>query len=206
MTGVESVAVRREDVAAAGATLARAFHDDPRWRAVWPDPARHEEQVKAMFTALVATTRVAPAPARWLPDASGVALWAQPGTSLGIMASLRAGFALQRLVLGMRSDERDRFLPTLTMLDKRRQALVDVPHWYLQAIGVDPAHHGKGFGTALVGEGLARARRDAAPVYLETEMESNVAFYERLGFRVLEKHEVDLLDGLPVWLMRADPA
>jgi ribosomal protein S18 acetylase RimI-like enzyme len=92
------------------------------------------------------------------------------------------------------------------MLERRRQALVPMPHWYLQAVGVDPGRHGQGIGTALVREGLARAERDRVPVYLETETERNVAFYAHLGFRVLEQHAVEALDRLPVWLMRADPA
>jgi ribosomal protein S18 acetylase RimI-like enzyme len=207
MTNVSaSVAVGRDDVAAAGGTLARAFQLDPLWAAVWPDDERRRDQLLRMFTALVATTRAARAPARALPDGSAVALWNQPGTYVRLRASLRAGFVQQRAVLAMSASERRRFLRTVTMFERRRQALMPMPHWYLQAIGVDPDRHGRGRGTTLVREGLARADRDGVPVYLETETERNVAFYTGLGFRVLEQHAVEALDQLPVWLMRADPA
>jgi ribosomal protein S18 acetylase RimI-like enzyme len=57
---------------------------------------------------------------------------------------------------------------------------------YLQRLAVDPDHHRRGFGTALVVDGLRWAlRRGAASVLVNTQ-ESNtraVALYERLGFR-----------------------
>lgn len=122
------------------------------------------------------------------------------------MATLRSGFALPRMVARLGGDERKRLLATLTVLERRRQALMTSPHWYLVAIGVDPSRHGRGYGTALVREGLARARRDGTAVYLETESEANVRFYQRLGFRVLEQQRIEALDGVPVWLMHAHPA
>ena len=57
-----------------------------------------------------------------------------------------------------------------------------------------------GFGSALVGAGLRRADLDKTPVYLETETERNVAFYEDLGFNVVEQTVATGLD-LPLWLM-----
>ena len=74
------------------------------------------------------------------------------------------------------------------------------PHWYLSAVGVDPARHGEGLGSALVRRGIERAERDGRPIYLETGTESNVRFYERLGFEVLEQSVATGLE-LPVWLM-----
>lgn len=79
-----------------------------------------------------------------------------------------------------------------------------VPHWYLMALGVDPAHQGEGFGSVLVRAGTRRADRDRVPIYLETEAGRNVAFYERLGFVVID--ELDLVElGLPFALMLRQP-
>lgn len=74
------------------------------------------------------------------------------------------------------------------------------PHWYLEAIGVDPEREGRGFGSALVRAGMQRADRDQTPVYLETETERNVRFYEHLGFEVVEQTSAAGLN-LPLWLM-----
>lgn len=74
------------------------------------------------------------------------------------------------------------------------------PHWYLEAIGVDPEREGRGFGSALVRAGMQRADRDQTPVYLETETERNVRFYKHLGFEVVEQTSAAGLN-LPLWLM-----
>jgi ribosomal protein S18 acetylase RimI-like enzyme len=76
--------------------------------------------------------------------------------------------------------------------------------WYLDVVGVDPAHQGQGFGTALVNHGLAIAAAEGLAVELTTGVPENIAYYERLGFRVVE-HD-DAPDGGPhVWFMRAEP-
>lgn len=76
------------------------------------------------------------------------------------------------------------------------------PHWYLAQIGTDPAAQGRGVGSALMREGLARCDADRLPVYLESSKESNVPFYERFGFAVTS--EIKLPDGPVVWGMWRD--
>jgi len=60
------------------------------------------------------------------------------------------------------------------------------PHYYLFAIGARPAHQGEGIGGALMKAGLERADADHMPAYLESSKESNVTFYQRFGFEVME--------------------
>ena len=78
------------------------------------------------------------------------------------------------------------------------------PVWYLEIIGVDPAVQGRGIGTALIQHGMERAQADGLPAFLETSVEGNVAYYERLGFRVVEEGDAPL-GGPHVWFMRRDP-
>jgi ribosomal protein S18 acetylase RimI-like enzyme len=58
------------------------------------------------------------------------------------------------------------------------------PHYYLGAIGVGPAMQGRGVGIRLLESFCALSARDEASsgVYLETATESNLAFYEKVGF------------------------
>ena len=42
------------------------------------------------------------------------------------------------------------------------------PHWYLPLIGVDPALHGKGYGSALMEYALIQCDRDQKVAYLES--------------------------------------
>ncbi|WP_309075552.1 GNAT family N-acetyltransferase [Paenarthrobacter sp.] len=60
------------------------------------------------------------------------------------------------------------------------------PTWTLATVGVDPAHQGRGLGTAVASAGLARIDRELGAVVLETSDERNVRLYGRLGFLVTD--------------------
>jgi ribosomal protein S18 acetylase RimI-like enzyme len=64
------------------------------------------------------------------------------------------------------------------------------PYWYLHIAGVDPSHQGKGLGSASIREGLARAREDGLPAFLETATPRNVSLYQSLGFEVIDEWHV----------------
>lgn len=77
------------------------------------------------------------------------------------------------------------------------------PHWYLGALGVDPAFQNRGVGADLLSKWLDGIDRDGALAYLETDNERNIGFYERAGFRL--DGESSIL-GVRVWRMRRNPA
>ena len=60
-------------------------------------------------------------------------------------------------------------------------------HWYLQVIGVDLQHQGKGYGIALMKYMLEKIDDHRIPVYLETSTEKNVKFYEKFEFKVMKE-------------------
>ena len=181
-----------------GAVLSRAFVDDPLWVAAFPDDRL--EKLATMFTALSKTTFAAGGIVEVTPAVSGAALWMPPGRSEGAWSMFRSGFALPRFARGLPTSERRVMLAVLQQFDHRRKHLMPSAHWYLSAVGVDPARHGEGLGSALVRCGIARSDRDGRPIYLETETEANVQFYQRLGFEVLEETVATGLE-LPVWLL-----
>lgn len=76
------------------------------------------------------------------------------------------------------------------------------PHWYLGTLGVDPSAQDRGVGAALLSNWLSEVDRDGAPAYLETDTESNIGFYERVGFGL--DGETSIL-GVPIWRMRRIP-
>jgi ribosomal protein S18 acetylase RimI-like enzyme len=59
------------------------------------------------------------------------------------------------------------------------------PHWYLPLIGVDPAAHNQGHGSALLAHALSRVDRDGMPAYLESSNPRNITLYQRHGFEIL---------------------
>jgi ribosomal protein S18 acetylase RimI-like enzyme len=63
-------------------------------------------------------------------------------------------------------------------------------HWYLWVIGVDPDQQGRGVAGQLMAPVFEKADRDQLPCYLETHKPTNVAVYERYGFRVASETPV----------------
>jgi len=58
------------------------------------------------------------------------------------------------------------------------------PHYYLQAIGTDPAKQGKGFGGVVMRRQLAVADAKGLPAYLESSKEKNIPIYQSFGFEL----------------------
>lgn len=58
-------------------------------------------------------------------------------------------------------------------------------HWHLGPIGVLPSHRGMGVGTELMQCFCKEVDNCSAKAYLETDLDENVLFYEKFGFKVI---------------------
>jgi ribosomal protein S18 acetylase RimI-like enzyme len=97
-------------------------------------------------------------------------------------------------------DDGDRYQRLWDWVEERAP---DEPLWYLDTLAVDPARQGEGLGKTLVQFGLAQASQAGLPAFLETATERNVAFYETLGFRVVDEGNVPG-GGPRIWFMQRD--
>jgi GNAT superfamily N-acetyltransferase len=189
------------DVKPLAAVLARAFYDDPP--SVWllPEPRTRQARLRRVFATIMRAEalRRRTVDVAWAGDEiAGGTIWLPPGHWLpSLPAQLRTlpayGFALGRsLGSGV----------ALT------QALARVhprePHWYLDTIGVDPAHQGRGVAGVLLRSRLRRCDADGQPAYLESSKPANVPFYEHFGFEVKEIPELPA--GAPVITVMWRPA
>jgi ribosomal protein S18 acetylase RimI-like enzyme len=77
------------------------------------------------------------------------------------------------------------------------------PHWYIDTVGVDVAWQGQGIGKAFLQQTIALARQSRLPIWLETQTEANVGYYEGFGFRVTVKKQ-PAPGGPPTWGMLRD--
>lgn len=180
------------DVPALAGALARAFHDDPVAEFAHPRPATRERRLAWFFTGRLRTLL---ADELCFCDAErrGAALWAAPDRW-----HVPAGEALRLLRL------LNRRAPLLAAGFGRVERLHPrEPHFYLAALGVEPAAQGRGLGSRLLQPMLERCDREGVPAYLESSKERNVAFYGRHGFRVTGETRFPL--GPTLWLMWRDP-
>jgi len=181
MTDVHVSGLARARRTEATDVLARAFHADPVYRRLVPDPRRRACVLRELFRLAVSdATRFGAVDVATVGDRLlGVAVWLAPGrfpmtagrklrTLPGLLAMLRAAprsFAdVTRLGAGIAA------------------AHPREPSWYLQAMGVDPTAQRQGVGDRLLAHGLARADRMQRPATLETAVPAAAALYERFGF------------------------
>lgn len=72
--------------------------------------------------------------------------------------------------------------------------------WYVEVIAVNPDRQGRGLGSRMMQAVLEVIQSE--PVFLECTDKSNIGFYEKFGFRVVD--EAKLQDGDDVtisWIM-----
>lgn len=65
------------------------------------------------------------------------------------------------------------------------------PCWHLAFLAIDPAHQGKGLGTALLAACLNKCDDDGRPAYLESSNPANLSLYRRFGFEQIGLIEAD---------------
>jgi ribosomal protein S18 acetylase RimI-like enzyme len=63
-------------------------------------------------------------------------------------------------------------------------------HWHLGPIGVLPTHQGLGVGSLLMERFCKEVDACMAKAYLETDLDKNVRFYEKYGFKVVSESEI----------------
>lgn len=189
------------DTPAAARVLGRAFSEDPLWSVLIPDL---ELRVR-MFTGVLKMITAAGGVVETTAGLGAAALWLPPGRELGFAAVVRSGIAPALWVLRAPRATRRRLTALQRQVDRRRKELMPEPHWQLMVLGVDPDHHGRGMGSALVTAGVERADASRAPIYVDTSAEANVGFYGQFGFEVVEEMTVTDL-ALPFWMMVHRPA
>lgn len=182
-----------EQIPAVASAIARGFQDNEIWAWIIPSPARRARVLPGYYETMIRHVFLPHGHAWGTEDAQGGALWLPPG-SRGLSPGEQVREAITLLpagpgawVRGSRSDA------TL-----RRHHPTE-PHYYLSTLSIDPAHQGRGYGSALMKPMLARIDAEAMPAFLETQRESNIPFYRRFAFELTERIEIP--DGPPLWLM-----
>lgn len=197
--------VTEEEIPKAGAVLAEAFSRDPLWNRVFEkfprlnvEPAVFYEtpvRICLRFGHVWASSPALEGVMAWVPAEKSKVTFLRALRSGALRLFLRigpeAGRAMGRIFNPM---ERDRLEYT-----------AGLPCHYLQILGVGPDHQGQGHGGALLRALIDECEVSHRHLYLETETESNVALYEKFGFRVVKKITLPIVE-LPMWEMDRAPS
>ena len=164
------------DVKPLAAVMARAFYDDPPFMWMLPDPATRLERERRFFATLTRDEALAHGGvdvALLGTEIAAAAIWRPPGPEAAVQ--LRTLLGLVR-ALGRRMGAAAALSKALARAHPRE------PHWYLFAIGVDPARQGTGLASALLRSRLEQCDRAGLPAYLEASKPTSVPLYQHFGF------------------------
>jgi ribosomal protein S18 acetylase RimI-like enzyme len=191
------------DRQALNGVFAAAFADDPVFAWLIPDRDELVAVLPTVFDAFA--DAFARHDATHLVDgdgtaseAVGAALWAPPGVEpvhpddedrLGERLAEACGPHMDRMA---------------TCMEVFGAAHPDEPVWFLQFLGVDPGHQGRGHGSTLLRAVLDAADRAGEAAYLDATSPQNRRLYERHGFRTVG--DLVLPDGPTVYAMWRSPA
>jgi GNAT superfamily N-acetyltransferase len=166
-----------DDVPAVSACLTSAFNEDPVW-GLWtfPEEASREQRLGELmrFWALAGVRHPW---VRMTDRAEAVAVWIPPGEPEMTGREEEVFAALLAALLGPRVDE------VSALFDDFDEHHPEEPHYYLSLWGTHRDHAGRGLGTALIHDNLARIDVERMPAYLESTNPANLPRYEALGFR-----------------------
>ena len=168
------------DVKTLAAILARAFYDDPPLIWLLPDAATRLGRVTRMFATVIGIESLRYGGVAVACDGEkilGGAIWLPPGQR-------RAGFRQQIHAVPQHARALAAAVGRAARYGRALEgAHPKEPHWYLKAIGIDPAWQGRGLASLLLRSRLNRCDRDGQPAYLEAGKPDGVSIYERFGFR-----------------------
>lgn len=187
-----------DDVPALARTLTRAFAEDPVVGWAWPAHARRERALEH-FQATRLRQLIAGGEVWTTPELDCAALWALPGRwqpSVRETLEVFPAFAHPSLVWRMP-------LVMAGWLNVERRHPREPLHYYLAVLGTDPPAQGQGLGTRVLAPVLEECDREGVAAFLESSKESNIAFYARHGFRVVQ--EMRLPRGPLIWKMWREP-
>lgn len=200
---MEVSALRRGEADCAAWLLARAFDDDPLFGYLFPHQGRRARALRAIFKyGIRDAMSFGRVDAVHVGNAlAAAAVWLPPGA---FPPSASRNLRMLPALLAVTSLFPASLVRVSRTLAADTRAHIEKPHWYLQAIGVDPPHQGHGVGTALLEGVLSEADDQRHACYLVTSSPRNLAWYTRFGFERLATVRPEPASP-PFWPMQRQP-
>jgi ribosomal protein S18 acetylase RimI-like enzyme len=193
----EIVRLTDSQIPEAGATLARAFHDDPLMIYAIPDAAERVRLLPDMYARMIRFGTLAGEVYVTAGTIEGVALWMPPNAKWSRENIEASGMHETPTLIG--NDAYQRYRDVVGREWQARERDMPTACWYLFLLGVEPSRQRRGLGGALIRPVLERADTGRVACYLETENQRNVAFYQKQGFDLIVNGEEAGATGVRFW-------
>ncbi|MFX1500585.1 MAG: GNAT family N-acetyltransferase [Promethearchaeota archaeon] len=186
--------LREDQIEEASRVLGRAFQDDPAFIYIFPDPIEGNARIVNHCELMILTGIISGEVYITSSDIEGVAVW-HPHRIKDHIINKPSKEIKQRLRKTSRINVKDPIYMERNgifaeIVNSIQNEHANFPHWYLNIIGVDPIHQGKGYGSKLIKMKLAEIDEQNLPCYLHTEKERNVKIYEHFGFEVIDHAKI----------------
>ncbi len=182
----ELIRLSEDHIKPASLVLSRAFQNDPVLRWQIPDASKRLARLHHFWELPLRIGIKYGEVYGTSEDLEGIAVWRPPkNVNLSYWKYIKNGGFKFPFKFGIKTTKRIMFFQDVN--DSIRNIYMNVPYWYLGPIGVDPKYQGRGFGSMLLKPMLRRIDKENLPIWLETNLERNVAFYEHFNFTILEE-------------------
>ena len=182
--------------------MARAFQDYPLMAYFFPDESARKNKLPHVFQHMIRYGILYGEVYATSQNLEGVAVWLRSEkVHRTLWRNIRSSNWSVLFKGARRNISRERHFGDYAASMQKRHA--PFPHLYLQIIGVDPVHQGKGYASVLLRAMFAKIDEERLPCYIMTQIEKNVSIYQHHGFRVMEESTFPGSDVI-TWAMLRD--
>lgn len=190
--------IQKKDIPKASAVLANAFQHDPLWLKFFEDEPNIDQKFHFFFEIPVRYCYKFGEVYASSENLEGIAAWAPGDLSyMTVWRMIQSGSFFAGMKLGAKAGRKMEtvFKP---MEEDRKKNMEGKSFIYLLVIGVATDLQGKGFGGNLLRALIDKCDKSGVHLYLETETEQNVKWYEEFGFKLINKITLPIVNH-PMW-------
>jgi len=186
--------VQKKDLENSVNVLTDAFSKESMWKEVFNDENKNRILTEVMvrfclkYGNVLSTSEKLEGIMAIAPDDKGMTTW----------RIIRSGAFFLSMKIGKEAKKMEVLSKAV---EEAKKSLNLASYIHLLIMGVSQEFQGKGFGGKLLRALIKKAEKEKKTVYLETQKEENVSFYEKYGFSVKKKIILPEPLSLPMWLM-----
>jgi len=189
--------IQKEDFKNAVNVLNNAFSEESMWKEVFNDEDKNRILTEVMVRFCLKYGNVLATS----DNLEGVMAIAPHDKDMTALRVIRSGAFFLSMKI---SNDAKKMKVLSNAIEEAKKSLNLDQYIHLLIMGVSQEFQRKGFGGKLIRAVIEKAETERKSIYLETQKEENINFYEKYGFSVKKKIILPEPLNLPMWLMVRD--